>query len=74
MKNELPKKIDKPLKENEKLKQQNKEGQELPTKLAVDISNLRNEVDLAIETLRYYARSSDPELAKKTLIILNVSL
>jgi adenosylmethionine-8-amino-7-oxononanoate aminotransferase len=31
-------------------------------------------VDLAIETLRHYARSSDPELSKKTLIKLNASL
>jgi hypothetical protein len=80
--------IDELLKENEKLKQENKEGfalldrsmtgwrnsQELPIKLTVDIVNLRDEIDLAIETLRYYARSSDPELAKETLIILNASL
>ena len=86
--NELQKKIDELLKENEKLKQENKEGfalldrsmtgwrnsQELSIKLAVDVVNLRDEVDLAIETLRHYARSSDPELAKETLIKLNASL
>jgi hypothetical protein len=80
--------IDELLKENEKLKQENKEGfalldrsmtgwrnsQKLPIKLAVDVVNLRDEVDLAIETLRYYAKSSDPELAKETLIIFNASL
>lgn len=80
--------IDELLKENEKLKQENKEGfalldrsmtgwresQKLPIKLAVDIVNLRDEVDLVIETLRHYARSSDPELAKETLIKLNASL
>jgi hypothetical protein len=49
-------------------------SQELPIKLAVDVVNLRDEIDLAIETLRHYARSSDPELAKKTLIKLNASL
>ena len=80
--------IDELLKENEKLKQENKEGfalldksitrwrnsQELPIKLAVDIVNLRDEIDLAVKTLRHYARSSDPELAKETLIKLNASL
>jgi len=80
--------IDELLKENEKLKQENKEGfalldrsmtgwkesQKFTMRLGVDIVNLRNEVDLIVKALRYYARSSDPELAKETLIILNVSL
>jgi hypothetical protein len=88
MKKELQKKIDELLKENEKLKQENKEGfalldksmtgwqesQKFTMRLGVDIVNLRNEVDLIVKALRHYARSSDPELAKETLIKLNASL
>jgi hypothetical protein len=88
MKKELQKKIDELLKENEKLKQENKEGfalldksmtgwqesQKFTMRLGVDIVNLRDEIDLIVKALRYYAKSSDPELAKETLIILNVSL
>ena len=47
---------------------------EEPWKLAQEIVNLRAEVDLAIETLRCYAKSDNPELAKETLIKLNASL
>jgi hypothetical protein len=88
MKNELQEKIDELLKENEKLKQENKEGfalldksmtgwqesQKFTMRLGVDIVNLRDEIDLIVKALRYYAKSSDPELAKETLIILNASL
>jgi hypothetical protein len=88
MKNELQKKIDELLKENEKLKQENKEGfalldksmtgwqesQKFTMRLGVDIVNLRDEIDLIVKALRYYAKSSDPELAKETLIKLNASL
>jgi hypothetical protein len=80
--------IDELLKENEKLKQENKEGfalldrsmtgwqesQKFTMRLGVDIVNLRDEIDLIVKALRYYARSSDPELAKETLIKLNASL
>jgi hypothetical protein len=88
MKNELQKKIDELLKENEKLKQENKEkfalldksmtgwqeSQKFTMRLGVDIVNLRDEIDLIVKALRYYAKSSDPELAKEILIILNASL
>jgi hypothetical protein len=47
---------------------------EEPWKLAQDIVKLMDEVDLAIETLRHYAKSDNPELAKETLIKLNASL
>ena len=43
-------------------------------KLAQDIVKLMEEVDLSIETLRCYAKSDNPELAKETLIKLNASL
>ncbi len=36
--------------------------------------NLEKEIDLAIEALRCYAKSDNPELAKETLIKLNASL
>ena len=41
---------------------------EQPFKLAQDIVNSRDEIDLAIEALRCYAKSDNSELAKKTLI------
>lgn len=47
---------------------------EQPFKLALHIVKLRGEIDLAIEVLRCYAKSNNPELAKKTLIKLNASL
>jgi hypothetical protein len=47
---------------------------EQPFKLAQDIVKLRNEIDLAIEALRCYAKSYYSELAKNTLIKLNASL
>jgi len=47
---------------------------EQPFKLALHIVKLRDEVDLAIETLRCYAKSDNSELAKETLIKLNASL
>ena len=88
MKNKLQEKIDELLKENEKLKQENKEvfalldksmtswkeSQKFTMRLGVDIVNLRDEIDLIVKALRYYAKSSDPELAKETLIILNANL
>jgi hypothetical protein len=47
---------------------------EEPFKLALHIVKLRDEIDLAIETLRCYAKSNNSELAKETLIKLNASL
>ncbi len=47
---------------------------EQPFILAQNIVELRDEVDLAIETLRCYAKSDNSELAKETLIKLNASL
>ena len=47
---------------------------EQPFKLALHIVKLRDEIDLAIETLRCYAKSDNSELAKETLIKLNASL
>jgi len=51
-----------------------RESSKLPRELAQDIVKLRDEIDLAIETLRYYAKSDNCELAKETLIKLNASL
>jgi len=47
---------------------------EQPFKLALHIVKLRDEIDLAIEALRCYAKSDNSELAKETLIKLNASL
>jgi hypothetical protein len=51
-----------------------RESSKLPMELAQDIVKLRDEIDLAIETLRCYAKSDNSELAKETLIKLNASL
>ena len=46
---------------------------EMPYTLAEQIVELRDELSLAIETLREYAKSDNPELAKETLIKLKAS-
>jgi hypothetical protein len=51
-----------------------RESSKLPMELAQDIVKLRDEIDLAIETLRCYAKSDNSELAKETLMKLNASL
>jgi uncharacterized protein YktA (UPF0223 family) len=71
-KNNLEKKIEKQI--NLEFKNKSKSEQELLWELAARIVKLQDEIDLAINALRIYAKSNEPDLAKETLIKLQASL